>query len=482
MRVARARERALVCAVAGVVVAAVFVFACPRPAAAATSLDPTCNQVSPLAVPCIVLDKVAEGSSAECRTLGLPPEDCVLPLGHQVIAAALAAYQQSWTHAAAAFQYELGGSLPLQQAQWLGTHNSFNSPADGLTLSHEDSNQQLTLTQQLDIDIRAIELDTHWLPALNAAGGHVVVCHGQGDSEANLGCTTEPPLTDVLPEVDNWLVAHPSQVILLYLDDNFGPAAAYAETVADLDADLRRPDGSSLIYRPQSSQITSRGCADMPLTVSRDQILASGAQVMIVANCQSGWSSDVFGWDRNHVESGDTAAYQPFPTCDETYPRSVYSSELVRYYEDSTVVSAVTGSPTASPSQYAANLLSPEKVAAMTGCGVNLFGFDQILPDDGRLAASIWSWAPNEPVASDGACAVQGSDGRWRTQDCGASLPAACSTSGGGWTLSAPTTFDDAGSACAAVGATFDLPRDGYSNSVLRATAGPQPVWVDYRL
>jgi hypothetical protein len=94
----------------------------------------------------------------------------------------------------------------------------------------------------------------------------------------------------------------------------------------------------------------------------------------------------------------------------------------------------------------------------------------------------VWSWAPNEPVAADGSCAVQGADARWRTRDCGLSLPAACSVAAGGWTLSAPTTFDNAPAACTAAGGTFDLPRQGYSNSLLRTAAGPQPVWINYRL
>src|SRR5205807_1137274 len=152
---------------------------------------------------------------------------------HKVLTAARDAYLRSWVHRTVAFQYRLGGSLPLGQAQWLGTHNSFNSFSDGPTPSHLDSNQQLSLSQQLDIDIRALELDPHWLPRVNSAGGTVVICHGLVYSQENGGCTTEPPLTAVLPELDHWLLAHPSQVILLYLDNNFGPAAAYAETVPD---------------------------------------------------------------------------------------------------------------------------------------------------------------------------------------------------------------------------------------------------------
>lgn len=447
--------------------------------ARAGQLDPACQQLSPVAFPCVFLDKTAEGASAECRALGFPAQDCLLPLGHQVIQAEDQQYLSSWLHRAIAFQYRLQNPLPIGSEQWVGTHNSFNSPAAGLTVSHLDSNQQLTLSQQLDIDVRALELDTHWLPALNAAGGRVVVCHGQNYAEANLGCTTEPPLSRVLPEIDSWLVRHPAQVILVYLDDNFGPAQAYTATVNALDAGLRRPDGHSLIYHPQPSAIGSGNCAEMPRDVSRQQILAAGAQVMIVGNCQHGWSPDVYGWG-DHVESGNTAAYKPFPTCDATYSRQVYGTKFVRYYEDSTLVTALVSDTTENWAAYEANMLTPDKVAAMTGCGVNLFGFDQILPFDGRLAADAWSWGINQPRLAAGRCTVQVSDGRWATNACGAALPAACQTATG-WILSAPATFPDAPGACTAAGGTFGLPRTGYENSLVRAAAGNRTVWLDYR-
>jgi hypothetical protein len=47
--------------------------------------------------------------------------------------------------------------------------------------------------------------------------------------------------------------------------------------------------------------------------------------------------------------------------------------------------------------------------------------------------------------------------------------------------LSAPTTFADAQSACAAAGGTFALPMTGYQNSLLRGAAGSQAVWLNYQ-
>lgn len=439
-------------------------------AAKAKTVDDACRQASPTAMACIGADKVDEAVAAACRQAGAPDAACAAtPAGHDVKQADLAAYARSWTHRAAQRQYELGNSVPLRDAQWLGTHNSFNTDSDGLTLSHTDNNQQLTLTQQLDGDIRALELDVHYVPAAELGGRKgVVVCHGRGPDQQHAGCTTEPLLTTVLPEIARWLAAHRDQVVLLYLEDELGDPQGYKDTVAALNSIL-----GPRIYRPTAP--APGGCQNLPLGVSRDDVRAAGAQVVLVGNCRAGWSSDVFGWDADHVESGSTPDYRPFPACDKTYGPSVYATELVRYYEDSTWLSAAVA-PTETPAQHAAGELTPDKVRAMAGCGVNLFGFDQFEPGDGRVAASIWSWAPGQPRAAAGACAVQRSDGRWASASCDAERPAACRRADGSWLLSAPTTRDDAAEACAQLAAAFAVPRTGLENSQLRAAAGAAPA------
>jgi hypothetical protein len=460
----------IIALVRGVGIAVLLTVLAVAGTARAQSLDATCGQLSPTAAACTGTDKLAEAAAAECRRVGLPDEDCALPLGHQVSTRIVDAYGKTWLHRAAAFQYRLGRPLPLADAQWLGTHNSFNSVNNEPTASHTDSNQQLSLSQQLDIDMRSLELDLHYVL------GQVLVCHGQGPDEANFGCTNEPRFADVLPQVVDWLKAHPKQVLLLYLEDELGDPAGYAQAVDVLNREL-----GTMILRPSPSQMTSKGCANLPLDASRDSVLSAGAQVVLVGNCRSGWASDVFSWDDNHVESGSTPAYRPFPACDSTYGRDVYDVKLVRYYEDSTFVSSAVD-PAQSPSQHEADSLTPEKVASMTRCGVNLFGFDQILPDDGRIDASIWSWLKDQPDRSRGRCAVQRSDGRWLTRPCGTRRRAACRDAGD-WTLTPrAVTFAGANAACRSQGARFGLPRTGYENSQLRAAAGKRAAWLDYRL
>jgi hypothetical protein len=440
-----------------------------------------CDAVSPIAIPCVVLNKAMNAVSTECRRVGIPDALCVLPLAHRVTQAARDAYLQSWVHQTATFQSALGDPLPLTDAQWIGTHNSFNSLSDGLTLSHLDSNQQLSLTQQLDIDVRSLELDLHWIPRLDLLLKRgVTVCHGQGPEQGHIGCTTEPAFKTVLPRIATWLnaPAHSDEIVLLYLEDNLKNPAAYTSTMQTLDTVLRRPDGSSLIYRPDPAERAANGCTPLPTDVSRNDVRASGARVVLVGSCAPGWSANVFDWSGSHVESGSTSGYRPPPACDATYGPEVYDDRIVRYFEDTTLVSSLLN-PTRSPRDPEA--LTPQKVQAMTDCGVNLFGFDQLLPEDGRIQATLWSWAPDEPRASAGACTVQRpADGRWVSAPCTESHPAAC-LDGDTWTVTAPVTFAGAPAACAALGSSFELPRAGDQNTALHAVAAPAGgAWVRY--
>lgn len=453
----------------------------PSSSTAAPPPAPTaeCDAVSPIAIPCVALGKTFDAVAAECRRAGVPDNLCALPLSHQVTQAARDAYRASWVHRTAQFQYALSDSLPLRDVQWIGTHNSFNGLAYPFTISRADSNQQLSLTQQLDIDVRSLELDLHYIPSILGLFGPkvVTVCHGQGPDVGNLGCTVESSFAKVLPEIATWLnaPANNDEVILLYLEDAVKDSAAYSSILNTLSTVLKRPNGTSLVYKPNPANKAANGCVPLPLGTTRDDVRAAGARVVLVGSCAPGWSSAVFDWNGVHVESGKTSAYQSFPACDATYGPGVYDTQLVRYFEDTTLVSTLLN-PQRPPVDPEA--LSPAKVEAMTNCGVNLFGFDQLLPEDGRIQSTLWSWAPDEPKVANGSCTEQGVDGRWRAAPCSELKRAAC-LSAGVWTVTAAVPAADAATACQAIGSTFDLPRSGDSNSRLRAVAGPTGVWVN---
>jgi hypothetical protein len=453
--------------------------ALPVATASAQDLGQACREAQLVQGTCIGIEKLAERGAAECRRAGGAEARCAPPVGRKVIRKQIARYEGSWLERTIQFQYRLGNSVPFRDAPWIGTHNSFNSPSEMPTLSHTDSNQQLSLADQLRLDVRSLELDVHWNTSPRANGAEApVVCHARGADEMHAGCTTERLLGDVLDDVVEWLRANRDQVLLLYIEDNVDASSGYGPTSEVLDSKLRDADGRSLIYKPAAGGT----CRDLPLSATRNDVLARRAQVVIVSGCGEGsaWRGLVWNWGSTHVEGGNDG-YRDFPVCDQDpdgdgrpeFGRDVYEAKLVRFFEDSTWLSATVGGE--------GEGLTPEITRRMWRCGVDLFGFDQLLPDDGRLAALAWSWATNEPSRA-GDCTLQRADGRWVARPCRDTHPAACRRAGGRWLVPRPAvTGERAARTCRERGAEPALPRTAYENETLKqaaAVAGAAGVWL----
>jgi len=403
------------------------------------------------AVPPGPTDVPTRDAAATCRHLGGPcqPE------------ADVSHWSQTWTHRALAFQYALGNDLPLRDAPWIGTHNSFNSIAEmGNTLSDTDSNQQLSLLDQLAVDVRGLELDVH------SFAGRQVVCHARGADQGHAGCSIEKDFGTVLGELGGWLRAHRDQVLLLYLEEHLDGPSEFHAAAAALHTEL-----GSLVYAPGGT-----GCTKLPLSLTRNDVLSAGAQVIVVSDCGAGagWQSQVFDWS-DHVENRPVG-YRDFPDCGPDYTRAVYDSTLVRYYEDSTWLTegaSYVGQASVDDG------ITPRTAAAMARCGVDLLGLDQLLPGDGRLDALVWSWAPGEPATTSG-CAAQRADGRWESRSCAERRPATCSDGTGGWLVTLKSArFADAARLCAREGMTFAIPRTGYQNALEHASANGAMPWLN---
>src|SRR5205823_9218012 len=121
-------------------------------------------------------------TAAACRTPRrespdpAAPEACAAIDGRPVSEARMQAYESSWVHRALSLQRGLDEGAPLAEEQLPHTHNSFNAssyrlPTDGSapsyypTLTNQDPNQAYSVTDQLRMDIRAIEVDVHWVPS-----------------------------------------------------------------------------------------------------------------------------------------------------------------------------------------------------------------------------------------------------------------------------------------------------------------------------
>lgn len=371
-----------------------------------------------------------------------------------------AADQRSHTLRQLDLQYELAGDVPMRNAPWVFTHNSYNSPAEmGLALSPQDRNQNLTVVQQLDEGVRSLELDVHLFL------GRPVLCHSTGP---HLGCTTEKTFREVLREIRGWMDRHPRQVLLLYLEGHLDTRAGWDLGAADLDAVM-----GGLVYRTPGN---GARCDPLPLELTRNRMRAAGKRLLLMGDCGEGarWQGYVHD-DRQRLTASTNAPFRDFPDCGPDYARAEFDSRQVRYYEDATGLGAATGS--------GHGRIAPPLVGRMTRCGVDLIGFDLLGRGDARVAAQVWSWGAGEPVRGRD-CAIQGGSGRWYARPCGERHRVACRDATGLWRIARKATARGAARACGRPGLLQAVPRTGYEGQRLlgaqkRARSGA--VWLGIR-
>ncbi len=394
-----------------------------------------------------------------------------LALAPSAGAADVPGFSGTWLESAVGTQYELGDDLAFKDAPLLGTHNSFNSQAEmGPELSLLEINQQRSLSEQLDIGIRSLELDLHPDP-LAGAPGRPIVCH----TTPREGCTVVKALDPILAEIARWLrrSENADQVLLLYLEDDLDSRELHDDAAATIEDEL-----GELVYRPAGGG-GGGSCMEVPGDLTRDEILDAGAQVLVVSGCGKGrtWRSQAFSWER-HLESRPRD-FADYPGCGPDYDSSQYRTSLVRYYEDS-LRAATAG---------ADDGLTPETTAAMMRCGVDLLSFDRIEPLDGRLEASVWSWAENEPAA--GRCALIRTGralpfGRWVSKPCDGAIARPACRDRSRWSVGKRRGDLTAGKRwCRNHGAKLAVPRTGLENQRLREameTRGTKSALLGYKL
>lgn len=430
---------------------------------------------------CGALERGTWLTAQHCRRVP-PAQEPVCPSidGRPVHESAMQAYEASWVARALDLQRELDLDVPLTESLTLHTHNSGNSTAYDPSLTTTDANQVLSVTDQLRLGIRGIELDLHWVP--NPAGDPaqgfrtVVQCHGQSIGtplgSVGVGCSVDRTFDAHLAELAAWFERPEAagELVVLYLENQLDQdEVAHASAVEALERHL-----GPLLYRP----VAGGRCQDLPVTRAKREILATGAQILLTGNCgPSGWNDLVFqrgdAWD----ESGSSTDYLAGSTCDDERAAGDYANSFIRRWEDSTFLSLMANG---------GSHISPEVAAAMVRCGVNFPGFDQVHPDDERLPALVWSWrADAEADDPTAGCAAQGDDGRFGALPCETVLPVACRTgvTEDPWAVSSrAVAWADADLACQAdafPGA--GVPANGWGNELLRrASEGTGDVWLAY--
>ncbi len=315
------------------------------------------------------------------------------------------AFKKSWIAKALQLQNQIDIHSPLNQATFLGTHNSYNAKVyAGKWWSYVDPNQQLSIYDQLEMGIRSVEFDAHWTFDAHLKKA-ILLCHGLDN---HIGCNIyDRPFTQGLEELRDWLQANPGSVVLLYIERHLD------QHEPRLTSELEKYVGQFIFkpteVRPQGVT-TVPSCISLPGNLTKAEILKAGKQLIIVTKGCDGttphyqetdqftlqWNDYVFsgiGRTQAPYDILDTSIderFRPYPNCGKQTIFAVDPTHdsIWRIFEDRTMLSNVYSKM---------RKLLEYDLREMMLCGINWPAMDMLAVDDDRLEAAIWSWAPSYP-------------------------------------------------------------------------------------
>ena len=408
------------------------------------------------------------------------------------------AFQNSWVDWALRNQRTLAQDEPVNWVMNLGTHNSFNTRADGHAVV---PNQVYSMTDQLRAGARALSLDMFQL------AGDLRLCHGGSPLLALAACAAPgnplvynlPPgwryLSQGIKELRNWLALNPGEIIFISLEN-------WALEMGATPSEVRHMFGTLLGSRiVKNWHHDASGFAE-PRWPTRREMQASNQQVIILDDARA--AGNEFAFRQQDVIGGFSEAWYAtnmlrYPNCDtshilETPPVraqiTVEERELMRL-----TVGTLDAADIAAAAECNYAMIVLDKYSAFVPQppgGLDLF-------DATRTAAAVWSWNVGDR-GQHGACAmVNGDTGRWSSAGCTANRRFACAPPrseagldplewtdrvGEDWRITAQSgPWDSGQSACESEfpGYNFSVPVNGYQNRKLRdANTAARDLWVNY--
>jgi len=358
------------------------------------------------------------------------------------------AFNSSWQGNALDLQRGLDNNAPIKDNNILGTHNSYNSEVYtacnfSVGCRYLDPQQKYSVKDQLRMGARFIEMDVHWTAKMESLFSYpkrLLLCHG-------VCSLNDKYATEGFNEIKDWLNDgnNAGEVIILYIEDHSDGHHS------DLYSQLNDRFGSK-IY-------ASGGCSSLPDSLTKAQVLSAGKQVIL--------------WKDGGCSNNSSMANQAFTGL----------GNVGRIWEDATTLGTI-----AELFNGGIDSLTASEVREGFATGANIINLDDMVMDDGRIEAAIWSWNTNEPNnANNEDCAAQTGSGRWNDANCNNSYAYACEDNSGNWTVANATTgaWSNGESVCSELGASyqFSVPTNSQANQALKAAKeaeGYDTVWLNY--
>ncbi|WDE02438.1 hypothetical protein [Thalassomonas actiniarum] len=376
-------------------------------------------------------------------------------------------------------QTSLDENAPFSQATQIQAHNSFNSSAYASGINYIDPNHTLSTTQLLDMGIRSLNFDIHYILNISSPWPwewqkKLMLCHGQDNHE---GCSGgERYLSEGLEELADWLAANPGELVFMYFQDEM--EGQYGKA-----ADIIERTVGEYVYHPEGMS-----CEDgIPVEMSRREILDSGKTLVLNSKCGNagGWEHLVYnGYKKASGKSGGGTDNNIVldHNCFGKYDQADFNSRMITVYEDRTTLGQMfTNTPQ----------ISAADIEFALSCGVGQIGMDKIHPnDDARIDALLWSWAQGEPNNNGGEqdCLRHNASGRFYDYRCDNNHYAfGCQNAAGNWYVTDSTSvWDDGNAVCTAETNGeygFAVPVNKYQNERLMAAKlgkSVDNVWLNF--
>ncbi|CAI5719384.1 unnamed protein product [Hyaloperonospora brassicae] len=354
-----------------------------------------------------------------------------------------------WLESTLAYQRNLAFSGPICLAQLPASHNSAITLADGFGNRDQlfnknldadkpwsyllTNNQVLSLTDQLDIGIRFVEIDVHFF--LNdVRNGHcgalkmptvIESIETLGKTLGNygvfswgaelLGCfpsisgikASEQPMTqDSLDEVKAWIKAHPTEFVVVYMDT--GHDMTRLDKLGAMDTLLIDTFGDLLVPTKALDKLAK----DEWTGGSIKGFVKAGYRVLALANSKTASAyklHDMCTSQDLKVEHVDDMPDRKRQIDGLT----VYSgTSWIRTWGEQ--LRYISLSATGKFTRELPVFLNAESIPKFLRWNINLIALDNV--DVAKMAAYVWSWAINEPsITEKGASVLMNKHGRWVT-------------------------------------------------------------------
>jgi len=376
----------------------------------------------------------------------------------------------------------------------------------------QTNDQYFSLTDQLNMGVRQLELDVHWVYGdlrISNCGGFklrfidLIVRFlnklakqvgwsirwdtstiGCVPSLSSLPASEQRTLEDSFQEIKIWLDKSENQneFMILYLDDL--PNLLEWNKVSRL-TDLVEEYFGDRLFRFSDYHETG-------WKLSINDMIKKGKQVLVTSRTDYGEQMKESIFARDDVcdmSELNPVSFNPFPNCSFD-GRRTDKGKLIRVS-----ASELMYGPVNSKGEWGENdfVLDETNIKDFVNCNVNLLSPARVEPR--KMEAQIWTWAPGEPKIQSGSdcTALDLNLERWITVNCSESLPPACKNSASGipsidrdgldWSFGSPRSGINR-TGCPQ-GYRFKPPMNGFENSALleeMRKTGQQRVWINYNV